>query len=127
MTEPLKVWFLASEMAPFAKTGGLADVAGSLPASLKNLGVDIRVGLPFYRTVKDGSFEIKKSLDGLEVQRALGQRGVRVDEDVQADPDVLGQDQHDEQQQRQARQPDGHGRPVSAEPIDCSRRTVLRD
>ncbi|MEE9565957.1 MAG: glycogen/starch synthase, partial [Desulfobacteria bacterium] len=67
MTEPLKVWFLASEVAPFAKTGGLADVAGSLPACLKNLGVDIRVGLPFYRTVKDGSFEIKKSLEGLEV------------------------------------------------------------
>jgi starch synthase len=67
MTEPLKVWFLASEVSPFAKTGGLADVAGSLPACLKNLGVDIRVGLPFYRTVKDGSFEIKKSLEGLEV------------------------------------------------------------
>ncbi|MBW2174039.1 MAG: glycogen/starch synthase [Deltaproteobacteria bacterium] len=67
MTQPLKVWFLASEVAPFAKTGGLADVAGSLPACLKNLGVDIRVGLPFYRTVKDGSFEIKKSFEGLEV------------------------------------------------------------
>jgi starch synthase len=67
MTEPLKVWFLASEVAPFAKTGGLADVAGSLPPCLKSLGVDIKVGLPFYRTVKDGSFEIKKSFEGLEV------------------------------------------------------------
>ncbi len=67
MTESLKVWFLASEVAPFAKTGGLADVAGSLPACLKNLEVDVRVGLPFYRMAKDGNFEARKVLEGLEV------------------------------------------------------------
>ena len=62
-----KVWFLASEVAPFAKTGGLADVAGSLPACLNNLGVDVRVGLPFYRMAKNGNFEAQKVLEGLEV------------------------------------------------------------
>ena len=67
MTESLKVWFLASEVAPFAKTGGLADVAGSLPGCLKNLGVDVRVGLPFYRMAKDGNFKAHKVLEGLEV------------------------------------------------------------
>ncbi|MFH0725791.1 MAG: glycogen synthase GlgA [Pseudomonadota bacterium] len=42
---------MASEAAPFAKTGGLADVAGSLPAALRRLNVDIRVVLPGYRQV----------------------------------------------------------------------------
>jgi len=44
----IKVWFASSEVAPFIKTGGLADVAGSLPKALKRLGVDIRVVLPKY-------------------------------------------------------------------------------
>jgi len=43
MTSPLRVVFIASEAAPFAKTGGLADVAGSLPNALRGLNVDIRV------------------------------------------------------------------------------------
>lgn len=67
MDESLKVWFLAPEVAPFAKTGGLADVAGSLPSAVRRLGIDVRVGLPLYRTVKEGNFSIKKVLQGLEV------------------------------------------------------------
>jgi len=49
--EQMKIWFAASEAAPFAKTGGLADVAGSLPKALRKLGVDIRVVLPKYRQI----------------------------------------------------------------------------
>ena len=44
----LKVLFVASEAVPFIKTGGLADVAGSLPKALRDKGVDIRVVLPKY-------------------------------------------------------------------------------
>jgi starch synthase len=40
----LKILYLAAEVTPFAKTGGLADVAGSLPKALRALGHDIRVG-----------------------------------------------------------------------------------
>ena len=47
----MKIWFAASEVAPFAKTGGLADVAGSLPKALKRLNVDIRVVMPKYRQI----------------------------------------------------------------------------
>jgi len=44
----MKVLFAASEVAPFIKTGGLGDVAFSLPKALKNAGVDCRVILPKY-------------------------------------------------------------------------------
>lgn len=44
----IRIAFIASEAAPFAKTGGLADVAGSLPKALKKLKMDIRVFLPLH-------------------------------------------------------------------------------
>lgn len=47
----MKVLYAASEAAPFLKTGGLADVAGSLPKSLKRYGADIRVVLPLYAQI----------------------------------------------------------------------------
>jgi starch synthase len=43
---------VASEAAPFAKTGGLADVLGSLPPALARLGEEVAVLLPFYRGVQ---------------------------------------------------------------------------
>ena len=50
----LAVLFVSSEVAPLIKTGGLADVAGSLPAALMNAGVDVRVLAPGYKQVMDG-------------------------------------------------------------------------
>jgi len=47
----MKIAFLASEVIPFAKTGGLADVAGALPKFLSRLGADVRVFMPLYREV----------------------------------------------------------------------------
>ena len=44
----LKVLYVASVAVPFIKTGGLADVAGSLPKALKKQGVDVRVVMPKY-------------------------------------------------------------------------------
>jgi len=46
-----RVLMIASEAAPFAKTGGLADVVGALPFELKELGHDVAVILPRYRSV----------------------------------------------------------------------------
>lgn len=47
----LQVLFVTPEAFPYAKTGGLADVCGALPAALKQMDVDIRMVLPFYRSV----------------------------------------------------------------------------
>lgn len=49
----LKILYVASEAVPFVKTGGLADVACSLPKELRKLGVDIRVILPLYSKIPE--------------------------------------------------------------------------
>ncbi len=52
--ESLRVLMIASEASPYAKTGGLADVLGALPAALARLGHDVTVVLPRYRQVLAG-------------------------------------------------------------------------
>ena len=56
----MKILFVASEAAPFLKTGGLADVAHSLPKALKKAGTDIRVIIPKYGKISD---EFKSKMD----------------------------------------------------------------
>ena len=57
----LRIASLASEVAPFSKTGGLADVARSLPKSLKRLGHDVIVITPFYKQLIDKEkYKLKK-------------------------------------------------------------------
>ena len=48
-----RVLFVAAEVYPLAKTGGLADVCGALPAMLTSLGADVRVMLPGYPQALD--------------------------------------------------------------------------
>ena len=48
----MRVLFCASEANPFAASGGLGDVAGSLPKALVRSGVDCRVVMPLYETMK---------------------------------------------------------------------------
>ncbi|MCI0457046.1 MAG: glycogen synthase GlgA [Gemmataceae bacterium] len=52
----MKILCVAPEVDPFAKTGGLADVAAALPKALAQLGHDVRIVLPLYREVKRERF-----------------------------------------------------------------------
>lgn len=49
----MKILFATSEAVPFCKTGGLADVAGSLPQALAEAGNEVEVILPLYQRVSD--------------------------------------------------------------------------
>lgn len=51
----MKILFLSSEVVPFAKTGGLADVAGALPVALEHLGHEVCIILPKYKEVQTES------------------------------------------------------------------------
>jgi starch synthase len=55
---PLKILIAASEVVPFAKTGGLADVVGVLPKALHALGHDVRVVMPRYYGVDKGKYRL---------------------------------------------------------------------
>lgn len=80
-----RVLFVASEATPFAKTGGLADVVGSLPAALQTLGNEVAVVMPRYRQVPWN--ETESAYDNLKLFagrhpwnvdiRTLVQNGVR--------------------------------------------------
>ncbi len=63
----MKVAILASEVVPFAKTGGLADVAGALPKFLGPLGVESKVFLPLYRETKKKGFPLRPVAENLEM------------------------------------------------------------
>lgn len=67
MPESLKILFVASECVPFAKSGGLGDVAGTLPAFLKKSGHDIRVVIPLYSFIDTKKFCIVKTVSNMSV------------------------------------------------------------
>ncbi len=62
----LNVLFVASEATPFAKSGGLADVVGSLPSALRRQGHDVRVMIPAYRVAED-AFPLVKTEYSTEI------------------------------------------------------------
>jgi starch synthase len=65
----LKIAFVASEVTPFSKTGGLADVAGSLPKAIYELGHEIVVLTPFYEKVIDiQKFNLQLLKENIELQ-----------------------------------------------------------
>lgn len=75
MSKTLKVLFVSAEVSPFAKVGGLADVAGSLPKALKAMGHDVRIAMPGYKMVKDNpAYNISERIKNLNV--TLGWRNV---------------------------------------------------
>ena len=66
--ELVKVLFAVCECVPFIKSGGLADVAGSLPKELKRLGTDVRVIMPKYGTISEEFKQEMKKVTEFTVQ-----------------------------------------------------------
>ena len=85
----LAILFTASEAVPFVKSGGLADVAGSLPKYLRKLGHDVRLVLPRYYRIDRVKYSLRL-LDGVLVvpMGTLGNEYAAVYEGVIPDTDI---------------------------------------
>ncbi|MCX5748972.1 MAG: glycogen synthase GlgA [Candidatus Saganbacteria bacterium] len=73
----MKILVVSSEMAPFSKTGGLADVIGALPKSLKKIGHDVRVIIPKYKMTDKGGFITHPLMKDISVE--IGQKKYKFD------------------------------------------------
>lgn len=69
----MKIAYITSEAAPFAKTGGLADVAGSLPQELFNSGCDVKVFLPAYNLINTQLYNLVKIEFSYELKIRVGE------------------------------------------------------
>jgi starch synthase len=65
----VNILFLSSEVAPFAKTGGLGDVSAALPRALHKRGHDVRLFMPMYSRIEQNKYRFRSidSLRGLKV------------------------------------------------------------
>jgi starch synthase len=70
ISSTMKVILLASEVVPFAKTGGLADVAGALPKFLGPLGVETKAFLPLYRETRKKGLSLRPVARNIEMDWA---------------------------------------------------------
>ena len=76
MPQKLKILVVSAEVAPFAKVGGLADVAGALPKALKAMGHDVRVAMPGYKLVQSNpAYGVTEAVKSLSVP--LGSRTIK--------------------------------------------------
>ncbi|HMO05658.1 MAG TPA: glycogen synthase GlgA [Kiritimatiellia bacterium] len=73
----MNIAFVSSEITPYASTGGLADVCGSLPRALVDLGCSVTQFMPMYRRVIEGAFGIEDT--GIRLTIPVGFHRYRAD------------------------------------------------
>ncbi len=78
MTNSIKILLVSSECAPFAKTGGLGDVAGALPLFLQKLGNTVIIVIPFYSFIDAAKYNITTILERMNVPSGGGNIECRV-------------------------------------------------
>ncbi|MFQ5584101.1 MAG: glycogen/starch synthase, partial [Calditrichia bacterium] len=69
-----KICYVSSEVSPFAKTGGLADVAGSLPVAIKEMGNDVRLMMPNYKSINERRYVLREVIRLREVEVEIDNR-----------------------------------------------------
>lgn len=63
----MDITYVSSEVVPFARTGGLSDVAGALPKSLQELGHKVYLFMPLYKKIKQGPFKLSPTKLNLSI------------------------------------------------------------
>ena len=74
MARPLNVLLLSSEVEPFAKTGGLADVSSALPKAIKSLDHEIRIMMPCYGSINERKSQLHEMIRLKDIPIQLGKR-----------------------------------------------------
>ncbi len=74
MAKPLNILFAASEVEPFAKTGGLADVSGALPQTIKQMDHEIRVIMPRYGSINERKSRLHEMIRLKDIEIPIGER-----------------------------------------------------
>ncbi len=101
MDKSLNILLVSAEAVPFAKVGGLADVAGSLPKALRRLGHDARLALPKYGQINEAQFGLTEVVDSLPVPAGSGRELASVFESVaeEAPAYLVGSDKYFDRQE----------------------------
>jgi starch synthase len=94
MPDSLKVLFVASECAPFAKTGGLGDVVGALPKALARRGIDVRVVVPLYAGFRWNELERLEGALKVPIGRGEARGAVRMGKLPKSDVTVYFLEHH---------------------------------
>ena len=74
MPKKLKILFVSGEVVPFAKTGGLADVMGSLPQAVEDCGNESRIMMPKYGVINDRKFRLHDVLRLKDIPIPIGNK-----------------------------------------------------
>ncbi|TFF86612.1 MAG: glycogen synthase GlgA [Promethearchaeota archaeon] len=82
----MKIAFISSEVFPFVKTGGLADVSGSLPKEISKLGDELIIILPKYKNIDTNKFNLIPIIEDLKIPVFVGD--ARIFETILPDSEI---------------------------------------